>query len=127
MFTKLKLFTFLTLTFLLSSNITFAQPSIEISHTNINFDDVAVNYSGTQIITIKNNGTEDLEISDISIDGTGFTIYSSDNGGGTGMYSLSELNTPTTIPAYQEHYVAIRFSPTEARVHWLFNTDAQCW
>ena len=101
----------------------FAQPSIEIFHTKIDFGNVAIGYSGTQVITIKNNGTEDLQISDVSITGTGFTGFSyldaaslsSSLGGG---YVLSpHLDLPIEVSHNHTSgsiIAAIRFSPTEA-------------
>ena len=77
------------------------QASITITPNPLNFGDVPINSPKTENIIIQNGGDADLQITQATINGTGFT--------------LSGVTIPITITAGGSHTIAVQFLPTEAR------------
>ena len=97
-------FVSLIFSFLLCGNVAFAQhPNIEISHRILNFDEVLINSSKSLTITLTNTGTVDLEISEVSISGDGFTLF--------------RVGNSITISAGNSTNIAVQFSPIEVKAY----------
>jgi archaellum component FlaF (FlaF/FlaG flagellin family) len=97
-------FVSLIFSFLLCGNVAFAQhPNIEISHRILNFDEVLINSSKSLTITLTNTGTVDLEISEVSISGDGFTLF--------------RVRNPIAIYAGNSTNIVVQFSPIEVKAY----------
>jgi photosystem II stability/assembly factor-like uncharacterized protein len=83
---------------LTGTGVSQATLGITITPNPLAFGDVTINSSSTQNITIQNNGTSDLIISQATISGTGFT--------------LQNVTTPITVSAGGSRTIAVRFLPT---------------
>jgi archaellum component FlaF (FlaF/FlaG flagellin family) len=77
--------------------------SITVTPTSLTFGDVPINSSSTKDITIQNNGDTDLQISNISINGDGFT--------------LQNATAPITVSAGGTRTFAVQFLPTAITNH----------
>jgi hypothetical protein len=76
------------------------QSQLAVSASSLNFGNVLVNGSGTQAVTLANNGLTDLQVSQISVSGAGF--------------SVSGVAAPVTISAGQSVALQATFAPTVA-------------
>ena len=73
-------------------------PNIEVTPDSLDFGKVQINTTSDKTVTIKNTGTQDLNISGISI---------------LGSQAFSIVSTiPTQIPVGEARTVTVRFSPT---------------
>ena len=79
---------------------TGVQPQLTASPTSLNFGSVAVGGSGTQTITLSNNGTAAATISQAVISGTGYT--------------MSGITMPMTLAAGASTSFSVQFAPTAA-------------
>jgi P pilus assembly chaperone PapD len=70
---------------------------LSLSATSLKFGNVLVNGNSTQAVTLKNSGQTDLQISQIGVTGSGF--------------SISGVATPVTLPAGQAVVLQTRFAP----------------
>lgn len=78
-----------------------AQPAIAFSETGLNFGDVTVGDSGTDLtFDIQNNGQGNLEVSTIRI-----------NGANASDFSLINVSAPQTIMTNGYYTVTVRFTP----------------
>jgi Abnormal spindle-like microcephaly-assoc'd, ASPM-SPD-2-Hydin len=84
----------------MSVNLTLtpALPTLSISSTNIQFDNVAVNSAGTQTATLTSTGNEPLTIHGATVTGSGF--------------ALSGATFPVTLNPGQIATLSIKFNPT---------------
>jgi hypothetical protein len=73
---------------------------LSLSATTLNFGSVLVNGHSTQAVTIQNPGQVDVQISQISVTGAGF--------------SVSAVATPVTVSAGQSMALQTTFAPTAA-------------
>ena len=78
-------------------------PAISVSTTNIDFEDVEINFTKPQTITIRNTGNVNLVIDDMSIAGDGF--------------SLQNVSLPITIGAGGSRNITVQFAPTVVGPH----------
>jgi Abnormal spindle-like microcephaly-assoc'd, ASPM-SPD-2-Hydin/Viral BACON domain len=79
---------------------TGVQPQLTASPASLNFGNVAVGSSGTQTITLSNNGTAAATVSQAVVSGTGYT--------------MSGLVTPMTLAAGASTSFSVQFAPTAA-------------
>ncbi|MDY0781136.1 choice-of-anchor D domain-containing protein [Tenacibaculum sp. IB213877] len=78
-----------------------AQPAIAFSETGLNFGDVTVGNSGTDLtFDIQNNGQGNLEVSNIRISGANASDF-----------SLINVSAPQTIVSNSSYTVTVRFTP----------------
>src|SRR5262249_28371708 len=73
---------------------------LSLSATSLKFGNVLVNGTSTQAVTLKNSGSSDLNISQVTVSGAGF--------------SASGVAVPVTIPAGQSTALQITYAPTAA-------------
>ena len=76
-------------------------PSIAITPNPLDFGEVIINSSITQNITIENNGSADLVISQVAISEDWFTGF-----------TLSEVTTPIIITTGKSHNITVQFLPS---------------
>ena len=84
----------------LSGSSSNAAPQLSLSTTALNFGNVLVNGTSTQAITLNNSGSSDIQISQISLTGQGF--------------SLGGVAAPVTISAGQTIAMQATFAPSAA-------------
>jgi len=73
---------------------------LSLSTSALKYGNVLINGSSTQAVTLKNSGQTDLNISQLTVNGSGF--------------SVSGLAAPATIPAGQSVSMQATFAPTTA-------------
>lgn len=79
---------------------TGVQPQLTASPASLNFGNVAVGSSGSQTITLSNNGTAAATISQAVVSGTGYT--------------MSGITMPMTLAAGASTSFIVQFAPTSA-------------
>jgi Abnormal spindle-like microcephaly-assoc'd, ASPM-SPD-2-Hydin/HYDIN/CFA65/VesB-like, Ig-like domain/Cep192 domain 4 len=79
---------------------TGTQPTMTLSPSALNFNNVNVGQTSSQSVTLTNNGNADLVVSSASVSGTGF--------------ALSGLSLPKTLPAGQSTAFSVQFTPSSA-------------
>jgi hypothetical protein len=80
------------------SNKTSSQ--LSLSSSSLKYGNVLVNGSATQAVTLKNSGSTDINISQLTVSGAGF--------------SVTGVTVPATIPAGQSASLQATFAPTTA-------------
>lgn len=73
-------------------------PDISVSPTSVDFGDVNVDESSDEIVTVSNDGSADLEVTDLSTTNAVFSVISP--------------STPFTLTPGASEDVTVRFSPT---------------
>jgi hypothetical protein len=84
----------------LNGSVTKTAAKLALSTNSLNFGSVLVHGSSTQAVTIENSGQSDMQISQIAVTGSGF--------------SVSAVAIPVTVPAGQSMALQTRFAPTAA-------------
>jgi hypothetical protein len=74
---------------------------ITVSHNNLNFPDVSVGEQSTQTLTLRNSSEEDINISDIALDGSS-------------SFSLSHDGTPSLLSSTRGMDIKVTYAPESA-------------
>jgi hypothetical protein len=77
---------------------TGVQPQLATNPASLSFGNVATGASGSQTITLSNNGTAAATVSQVAVSGTG--------------YSMSGITLPMTLAAGASTSVSVKFAPT---------------
>jgi len=84
----------------LNGNAGRTASQLSLSSSSLKFGNVLVDGTSTQAVTLKNSGNSDLNISQLSVSGTGF--------------SVSGVAAPITLPAGQSMALQVTFAPAAA-------------